>query len=312
MKYIFSLKVILRYECGKRPINDSVCYDRTCLLHLKNKNLCIKDPDPNNKNSTSGIVLKPTTLSTGCTKIGIGDFKQFQNCTTVTAQTTTTTTELLSITTENTGESTETVSEELTNSITTPMEITTENSQTTQILHTTNEITTENDATTEHENNLSTERLTTEINLVEISTDQYLTTQIDNKRSTEKVQPTTEKSTKGHVTTERSKQTTVKQIKVTTPSVTPEKLTQSTASYVASTDKSDRRNSVTNPPSQPSTSPNDINTTVGDKSDDGAMQYWPGIVGGVLGACLVAAVVSYIFYTRKRRLVVLLSYIPSI
>ncbi|VDI02918.1 Hypothetical predicted protein [Mytilus galloprovincialis] len=57
---------------------------------------------------------------------------------------------------------------------------------------------------------------------------------------------------------------------------------------------------VSSPPTHSTDIP-DINTTI-KETNSGPMKYWPGIVGGVLGACVVVAVVSYIIYSRRRRM----------
>lgn len=311
--------MIFRYECVKGNLDGNYCFNKECDLYPSDKECPDIRPQGNESVTTDWVIsfnsTTESTLSTECGRIEIPNLRSLINCTETTIDPTTEATidETTSYTTEDINHESSTV--EL-------PPLTTERSVTTMQMETSvsksthsNDITTHSSETTTHSSETTTHFSEIRTHFSDIPTDSSDTT----THSTD--QTTTEREHSNKITTAArfsdnptsamNEQTTSNnKPEITTIELKPSSMKQ-TSTYNAKLSSMNNRNVPTNEPinRQGTTSPKPVTnsttvaelpTTIRDVNDD-PMKYWPGIVGGVLGAIVVVALVSYIIYIRRKR-----------
>ncbi|XP_052098455.1 location of vulva defective 1-like [Mytilus californianus] len=302
--------MIFRYECLKPIQTVSGCFSRDCVLH-QNESECINILQPNNQVNTTDIVLQTTSSPYECGRFEVQNMGKFLNCTTLMTDTT----------------------EKVTSDITTPMNIeetTQSNEMTTQLSQLTDSVTTtkpNDDTSTPSTTDISTQEFssfkpqTTHVDISTINQGSSVSLVTNNSKSqvtSEFTEPytsvyivtTIEKHTSSrssanlsstNTISEYNSKSTTESIKNTLSSTQENLLTiQFSTNDMNKTGRPSGPGVVSSPPTHSTDIP-DINTTI-KETNSGPMKYWPGIVGGVLGACVVVAVVSYIIYSRRRRM----------
>ncbi|XP_076103337.1 uncharacterized protein LOC143072334 [Mytilus galloprovincialis] len=303
------LSMIFRYECLKTKENDNGCFSRDCVLH-QNETECLDILPPNNQDNTTDIVLQTTSRPYECGRFEVPNMGEFLNCTTQMTDTT----------------------EQVTQDITTQMNIeetTQANKITTQLSQLTDSVTTTKptddtsptitDIPTKETSSVIPETTHADISTTNQASSVAYASQNTNSKVTSDIM---EHHTSVNSVTTNEKHTSLrsstnlpstKQISESTSKSTTESIktfmsstpTNSLTIHVSTKDMNKTGipsgpGIVSSPPTHSTDIP-DINTTI-KETNSGPMKYWPGIVGGVLGACVVVAVVSYIIYSRRRRI----------
>ena len=276
--------MIFRYECVKGNLDGNYCFNKECDLYPSDKECPDIRPQGNESVTTDWVIsfnsTTESTLSTECGRIEIPNLRSLINCTETTIDPTTEATidETTSYTTEDINHESSTV--EL-------LPLTTERSVTTVQMETSvSKSTHSNDITTHLTDQTTTEK----------KHSNKITTAVrfsDNPTSAMNEQTTS--NNKPEITTIELKPSSMKQ------TITDNAKLSSMNNRNVPTNGPINRQGTTSPkPVTSSTTVAELPTTIRDVNDD-PMKYWPGIVGGVLGAIVVAALVSYIIYIRRRR-----------
>ncbi|CAC5426715.1 unnamed protein product [Mytilus coruscus] len=304
------LSMIFRYECLKLNQNENGCFSRDCVLH-QNESECLDILQTNNQVNTTDIVLQTTSSPYECGRFEVPNMGKFLNCTTLMTDTT----------------------EKVTSDITTEMNIeetTQSNEMTTQLRQLTDSVTTtkpNDDTSTPSTTDISTQEFssfkpqTLHVDISTINQGSSVSLVTNNTKSQVTSEITEPHTSAYSVTTIEKHASSMSSANLLSTNKISEYNSKSTTESIKNTMSSTQENLLTIPvstndmnktgiPSGPgvvssppthSTDIPDINTTI-KETNSGPMKYWPGIVGGVLGACVVVAVVSYIIYSRRRRM----------
>lgn len=301
--------MIFRYECLKTKENDNGCFSRDCVLH-QNETECLDILPPNNQDNTTDIVLQTTSRPYECGRFEVPNIGEFLNCTTQMTDTTEQVTQ--DITTQmNIEETTQT------NKITTQLSQLTDSVRTTKPTDDTSPTITTDIPTKETSSvipetthaDISTTNQASSVSFASQNTNSKVTSDIMDHHTSVNSGTTNEKHTSIRSSTNlpSTKQISESTSKSTTESIKTSMSSTPTNSLTIHVSTKDMNKTgipsgpgvVSSPPTHSTDIP-DINTTI-KETNSGPMKYWPGIVGGVLGACVVVAVVSYIIYSRRRR-----------
>lgn len=315
--YHCRLRMIFRYECVKVNLDGNYCFNKECELYPSDKE-CPDIRQQGNGSVTTDWVISfnsttEPTLSSECGRIEIPNLRSLINCTETTVDPTTEATidETTSYTTDDINHESSTMA---------LLPLTTESSVTTMQMEASvsksthsSEITTHVREITTHISEISTQSSDTTTHSSDITTHSSgTTTHSTDQRTTiitEKI--TTDDRFSDNPTSAINEQTTSNnKHEISTIELKPSSTKQTSTDNVKRSSISNRNvptnrpintQSTTNPkPVSNSTTVAVLPTTIRD-INDGPMKYWPGIVGGVLGAIVVAALVSYIIYIRRKR-----------